>query len=141
VNTPDERSQDIELVLRCFEAFSGRDIDTLLTMLHSDVEVRSLMTEAERQIYTGHDGVREWLAAVFEIFPDWSPTPTELRDLGGAVLVTMDVQATAAASGVPIDQRVWAAATIRDGKLSWYGFFRTEDDAREAIATFRLRQP
>ena len=131
---------DIELVLRCFEAFGEHDVDKLLTMLHPDVEVRSLMTEAERQTYTGHEGVREWIAAVFDIFPDWSPTPTDLRDLGGAVVIGMDVLATATTSGVPIDQRFWAAATMHDGKLSWYGFFRTEDDALEAVANRRLLQ-
>ena len=131
--------KDTELVLRCFEAFSRRDIDSLLSMLHEDVEVKSLMTEPEREVYSGHDGVREWLAAVLQIFPDWSPNPSNLRDLGGAVIVTMDVQATAATSGVRIDQRFWAAASIREDKLSWYGFFRTEEDALEAIALVRLR--
>jgi ketosteroid isomerase-like protein len=134
---PDDRSRNIELALRCFGAFSRRDIDALLGMLHADVEVTSLMTEAERQTYTGHQGVREWLDAVFEIFPDWSPTPTEARDVGGAVLVAMDVTATGTLSGVPIDQRVWVAATMRGDKLSWYGFFRTEEDALAALRARR----
>jgi ketosteroid isomerase-like protein len=125
---------DVELVLRCFDAFRARDIERLLTMLAEDVHVRSLMTEAERIHYHGHDGVRVWLDAVFDIFPDWTPNPAELTELGGAVLVRMEVTATATASGVRLDQTLWAAATPRDGKLSWFGFFRTEDDARAAIA-------
>jgi ketosteroid isomerase-like protein len=129
---------DVELVLRCFDAFRSRDVETLITLLHPDVEVKSLMTEAERPIYSGHDGVRDWFHAVLDIFPDWNPTPTDLRDMDGAVLVEIDVRATAAASGVPIDQRVWAATTMHGGKLSWYGFFRTEDDAIDAIANRRL---
>src|SRR3954447_2886643 len=130
-------SQDIDLVLRCFTTFRERDIETLLTMLEDDVVIRSLMTEAERVEYRGHQGVREWLTAIFEIFPDWTPEPSELHDLGGAVLVGMDVTATATASGVPIDQRIWCGATMRDGKVSWYGFFRTEDDALAAIEASR----
>jgi ketosteroid isomerase-like protein len=130
-------SQDIDLVLRCFTTFRERDIETLLTMLEDDVVVRSLMTEAERVEYRGHQGVREWLTAIFEIFPDWTPEPSELHDLGGAVLVRMDVTATATSSGVPIDQRIWCAATTRDGKVRWYGFFRTEDDALAAIEASR----
>lgn len=126
-------SQDIDLVLRCFQTFREGDIEALLTMLDEDVVVRSLMTEAERVEYQGHDGVREWLSAILEIFPDWTPEPTELRDLEGAVLVGMDVTATATSSGAPIDQRFWCGATTRDGKLTWYGFFRTEDDALAAI--------
>jgi ketosteroid isomerase-like protein len=134
-------SPDIDLVLHCFDAFSNRDVNALLELLQPDVEVRSLMTEAERPIYSGHDGVRDWLSAVFEVFPDWQPTPTELRTVGDdAVLIEMDVLATAAASRVPIDQRFWAAAIIRDDKLSWYGFFRSEEDALDAVASRRLLQ-
>lgn len=131
---------DVELVLRCFDAFRTRDVDRLLTMLHPDVEVKSLMTEPDRPLYSGHDGVRDWFHAVLDVFPDWNPTPTEIRDMDGAVLIEIDVLATAVTSRVPIDQRVWAAATMHDGKLSWYGFYRTEDDALDAIANRRLLQ-
>jgi ketosteroid isomerase-like protein len=127
-------------VLSAFAAFSSRDIDTLLDLSHDDVEVKSLMTEPEREVYEGHDGIRQWLSAVFEIFPDWQPTPVDLRDFGDAVLVAMDVVATAIASGVRLEGRYWAAARMHDGKLSWYGFFRTEEDALEAIAMQRLRR-
>ena len=139
MRTPDEPTHNVELVLRCFDAFRSRDVDTLLALLHPDVEVRSLMTEAERPVYLGHEGVRDWFHAVLDIFPDWNPTASDLRDMGDAVLIEIDVVATAAGSGVPIDQRVWAAAMVRDDRLSWYGFFRTEDDAIEAVATARLR--
>jgi ketosteroid isomerase-like protein len=129
----DQGSQDIALVQRMFDAFVKRDIDRLLGMVDDDIEVRSLMTEAERVHYQRHDGVREWLAAVFEIFPDWTPQPTDMRDLGGAVIVAMDVTATSAGRGVRIDQRFWAAATLAGGKATWFGFFRTEADALAAI--------
>jgi ketosteroid isomerase-like protein len=132
---------DVDLVLRCIDAFQSRDVEVLLELVHDDVQVKSLMTEAERPVYSGHDGVREWMAAVVEIFPDWNPTPAELRTLGeDAVLIGIDVVATAATSRVPIDQRFWAAAIIRDGKLSWYGFFRTEEDALDGVASRRLLQ-
>ncbi len=28
---------------------------------------------------------------------------------------------------------VWQAATFRDGRLTWWAFFRTEQEARDAI--------
>jgi ketosteroid isomerase-like protein len=125
---------DVDIVLRCFDAFIGRDIDALLGRLAPDVEVKSLMTEAERVHYHGHQGAREWMAAVFEIFPDWTPTPAEVQDLGGgAVLVSMEVTATAAASGVPIDQNLWEISTVEDGNVTWFGFYRTAEDALAAL--------
>jgi ketosteroid isomerase-like protein len=125
---------DVDIVLRCFDAFMGRDIEALLAMLAADVEVKSLMTEAERVHYQGHQGAREWMTAVFDIFPDWTPRPAEVQDLGaGAVLVRIDMTATAVASGVPIDQILWEISTLEDGKVTWFGFYRTGEDALAAL--------
>jgi hypothetical protein len=44
------------VVYRAFDMFNRRDLDGLLELLHSDVRVHSLMTEAEREDYFGHDG-------------------------------------------------------------------------------------
>jgi ketosteroid isomerase-like protein len=32
-----------------------------------------------------------------------------------------------------VDQLVWQAATIRDGKLTWWAFFRSEAEALDAL--------
>jgi hypothetical protein len=34
--------------------------------------------------------------------------------------------------GVEVTQTMWQAAVVRDGKLVWWGIFRTEDEALEA---------
>jgi ketosteroid isomerase-like protein len=122
-----------DLVRRAFEAFNSGDLEGLLELLHPDIRVHSLMTEAERQDYHGHQGVREWHAAVFEVFPDWCPQPRGVRDLGDAAIVPFDVTATAVASGVRLAQSYWLAARVRDDKVSFYGFYRSEADALEAL--------
>ncbi len=129
----DERSEDAEIVVRCFEAFANGDTEALLEMLSPDVEVKSLMTEPERLLYHGHQGVREWMRNVYETFPDWTPIPAEVTDLGGAVLVRMDVTATAVTSGVRIAQIFWQMSTLEDGKITWYGFYRTSEEALAAL--------
>ncbi|HEY1594318.1 MAG TPA: nuclear transport factor 2 family protein [Thermoleophilaceae bacterium] len=132
-------SPDIALVERCFDAFRARDIEGLLELLTPDVRVRSLMTEPERVYYDGPQGVREWFAAILEIFPNWTPVVTDLTDMGGAMLVGMDVTASAVTSGVQIDQRLWQLTEIDGGKVSFFGFFRSEEDARAALAERRSR--
>jgi ketosteroid isomerase-like protein len=123
-----------ELVRRAFEKFNSRDLDGLLELLHEDVRVHSLMTEAERQDYHGHQGVREWQAAVFDVFPDWCPQPREVHAVGDdAVVVPFDVTATGAGSGVRLEQGYWLAARVRDGLIDFYGFYRREQDALEAL--------
>jgi ketosteroid isomerase-like protein len=122
-----------ELVQRAFATFNARDLDGLLELLHPDVRVRSLMTEAERAVYEGHPGVREWYAAVFDVFPDWSPQIREIHEVEGRAIIPFDVTATATGSGVRIEQSYWAAVRVRDGAIDFFGFFRSEDDAAAAL--------
>ena len=120
---------------RAVAAFMARDLDALLALADSDIVVRSLLTEAERPLYHGHDGVRDWFAAVFGVFPDWNPEPRAAsHEEGGAVVICLDVTATGAGSGAPVDQTYWLNARVQADKITFFGFFRTEADALDAVA-------
>jgi ketosteroid isomerase-like protein len=123
-----------EVVLRAVSAFMARDLDGLLGLADPQIVLRSLLTEPERPLYHGHEGVREWFDAVFGVFPDWRPEPRRpSHDEDGAVVVPLDVTATGAGSGVPIDQTYWLGARVEADKIRFFGFFRTEADALEAV--------
>jgi hypothetical protein len=123
-----------QVVRRAVGAFMARDLDGLLELADPRIQLRSLLTEAERPLYHGHDGVRDWFDAVFGVFPDWRPQPRPASyDDGGAVVIGLDVTATGAESGVPIDQTYWLGARVQAGKIIFFGFFRTEPDALEAV--------
>jgi ketosteroid isomerase-like protein len=123
-----------EVVLRAVAAFMARDLDGLLAVADPGIVLRSLLTEPERALYHGHEGVREWFDAVFGVFPDWRPEPRRpSHDEDGAVVVPLDVTATGAGSGAPIDQTYWLGARVEADKIRFFGFFRTEADALEAV--------
>jgi ketosteroid isomerase-like protein len=123
-----------EVVLRAVGAFKARDLDGLLALADRRIVLRSLLTEPERALYHGHDGVRDWFNAVFGVFPDWLPEPRRpSHDQDGAVVVALDVTATGAGSGAPIDQTYWLGAQVEADKIRFFGFFRTEADALEAV--------
>jgi ketosteroid isomerase-like protein len=122
------------LVRRAVEAFLARDLDGLLEVADEEIVLRSLLTEAERPLYHGHAGVRDWFHAVFGVFPDWRPKPRAAsHDEDGAVVLCLDVTATGVESGVPIDQMYWLGARVRADKIIFFGFFRTEEDALDAV--------
>jgi len=125
-----------EVVLRAVHAFMAKDIDGILAVADEEIVLRSLLTEAERPLYYGHEGVRDWFDNVFGVFPDWLPRPLPARlDQDGAVVVGLDVTATGAGSGAPVDQIYWLGARVRAGKITFFGFFRTEEDATEAVTS------
>jgi ketosteroid isomerase-like protein len=122
-----------EVVLRAVHAFGAKDLDAILAVADEEIVLRSLLTEAERPLYYGHEGVRDWFDNVFGVFPDWLPRPRPARvDEDGAVVIGLDVTATGAGSGAPVDQIYWLGARVRGGKITFFGFFRTEEDALEA---------
>jgi ketosteroid isomerase-like protein len=123
-----------QVVQRAVGAFMEQDLDGLLALADPRIELRSLLTEAERPLYHGHDGVRDWFDAVFGVFPDWRPQPRPASyDEDGAVVIGLDVTATGAGSGVPIDQTYWLGARVQADKITFFGFFRTEPDALNAV--------
>jgi ketosteroid isomerase-like protein len=123
-----------QLVRRAVDAFMARDLDGILAVADPEIELRSLLTEPERPLYHGHEGVREWFHAVFGVFPDWRPQPRAAsHDEDGSVVIPLDVTATGAGSGVPIDQNYWLGARVQADKIVFFGFFRTESDAMDAV--------
>jgi ketosteroid isomerase-like protein len=123
-----------DVVLRAVHAFMAKDLDGILAVADEEIVLRSLLTEAERPLYYGHAGVRDWFENVFGVFPDWLPTPRPAAlDDGGAVVIGLDVTATGAGSGAPVDQIYWLGARVRAGKITFFGFFRTEEDALAAL--------
>jgi ketosteroid isomerase-like protein len=123
-----------QLVRRAVDAFMARDLGGILAVADPEIELRSLLTEAERPLYRGHEGVRDWFHAVFGVFPDWRPQPRAAsHDEDGAVVIPLDVTATGAESGVPIDQNYWLGARVQADKIVFFGFFRTESDAMDAV--------
>jgi ketosteroid isomerase-like protein len=102
-----------QVVRRAVDAFMARDLDGILAVADPDIVLRSLLTEAERPLYHGHDGVRDWFDAVFGVFPDWRPQPRPASHDRDADLL--------------------AGSRLEAAKIVFFGFFRTEDDALEAV--------
>jgi hypothetical protein len=47
----------------------------------------------------------------------------------------LDVTATGAGSGAPVDQTYWLGARVEAAKIVFFGFFRTEEDALDAVTS------
>ena len=118
-----------------FRALNSGDLEAYLSVIAEDVEFTSMIAEMEGVTFRGHQGVRDWWETVRGAFQDVQWELLELRECGpGAVA---QLRATGALGGAEVDQTVWQAATFRDGKLTWWEFFRSEQEAREAIRATR----
>ena len=113
-----------------FRALNANDLDSFLTVVADDVEFTSMILEMEGVTFRGHDGVRTWWDTVRDSFQGvhWELLDLVQSDHKGIA----KLRAAANLGGGRVDQLVWQAAPFSDGQLTWWAFFRSEKEAREA---------
>jgi hypothetical protein len=90
------------------------------------------MLEIEGASYRGLEGARV-LPERPRGVSDWSVEISRFRDFGDRMVIESRSLATGESSGVRTHQRFWQAAAVRDGRITWWKFFRTEEEALDAV--------
>lgn len=127
-------SELADRVHRAYTAFAERDIDTMVELTDPEVRFTSLVMESEGTEYHGHDGLREYFARLVDVLPDWRPELREIEEHDDRVLIRARIIATPPGGSVPLEQEMWQVIRFRDDRAMWWGFFRTEEEARDALA-------
>jgi ketosteroid isomerase-like protein len=122
-----------ELGRRAYDALNRRDLDAFLALADPDVEVVSLIAEAEGAVYHGHDGIREWWEQVVNSLGGIRFKEEAVRATSDKGLL-IELVVTGEAGGVEVEQRMWQAVEVRNGLALWWQAFRTEDEALAALA-------
>jgi ketosteroid isomerase-like protein len=124
--------ENIEIVRGSYDAFEARDLEAFLSYMDPAIEYRSLVLEVEG-VYHGHEGMRSWWEGVLDVFPDWSPKIEDARDVGDRVLVRLRAEGPGTGSGIAPTRYFWQVADVHHGRLRSSAFFRTEQEALEAL--------
>ena len=103
-------SQNVELLYRCYDAFSRRDLDAYLALVDPEWNSRRAISQLEGgSVYRGHDGVRVWWRTLFAVFPDFSSEVLEVREpRRDSLIVSIRVRGHGVEGGVPFEE-VWLA--------------------------------
>jgi ketosteroid isomerase-like protein len=127
---PQENMANIE---RGYEAMSRLDAEALVALCESDVEFRSRVGEADDVTYHGHDGVRDYIATLSEVF-EWVRTePLEVIDGGDWAVVCNRFRARGRLSEVEVEDHFFQAMRLRNGKALWWAFYPSKAEALEAV--------
>jgi ketosteroid isomerase-like protein len=115
-----------------YAAVNAGDLEGFLALLSEDLEFTSLIAEAEGTTFHGHEGARAWWATVRGAFDEMT---WELQDVQGtADRGIAHVKLAGKIGGVPVEQTLWQAVVLRDGKAVWWANFRSERDALDAVS-------
>jgi hypothetical protein len=114
-----------------FGALNSGDLDGFISVATEDVEFTSMIAEVEGTTFRGHDGIRTWWETVVEAFGEVHWEVLDVRGPGerGVAHIRMD----GTLGGVPLNLRMWLAARLREGSVTWWSWYRTEQEALEAV--------
>jgi ketosteroid isomerase-like protein len=121
-----------ELVRRAIDALHRRDLDAFLALMDPEVEAQPLTAIMEGD-YRGHEGVRRWWETLLDMLPDYTIEAVEVRDLGQVTVASLLARAHVPGSDAQVEQRIWNVAESRNGKIVWWGNYRTEPEALDAL--------
>jgi ketosteroid isomerase-like protein len=114
-----------------FAALNSGDLEAFLALTAEDAEFTSMVAEAEGTTFRGHDGVRAWWETVRGVFDDVRWDLLDIRGSGDRGV--LHFRMTGTLGSVPVEQTMWQAVALRDGKAIWWAFFRSEREALEAV--------
>ncbi|MFZ2052351.1 MAG: nuclear transport factor 2 family protein [Solirubrobacteraceae bacterium] len=123
------------LVMRIFDAFNSRDVETsLLPMLHRDVvfEPVSGVVMNEGKPYIGHDGIRLYFRHVAEHWQQLEVNPMQTRRAGTAVVALGQVSGKGPGGILDAVPTTWVFK-FRDGLVAQIQIFSDERLARRAL--------
>ena len=113
----------------------------MVALTTEDVEFTSMVAEAEGTTFRGHEGVRAWWKTVRGVFDDVRWELLDIRGSGDSGVAHFRMAGTL--GSVPVEQTMWQTVKLRDGKVFWWAFFRTEERgprSRGAVGARRSRR-
>jgi uncharacterized protein len=126
-------SANVKLIRGAFERWNGGDRTPPLELIDPEVEIRTAIGDAfSGEPFRGHQGAREWLAALDENFETWELLPEEFMDRGDTVVATGRLHARGRGSGIELDQEVGWVFEIREGRMLRLHTFLDREEALAA---------
>ena len=127
-------SGNVESVRRGLEAFARDGVEGILEYIHPDFEMTTPSSLAvEPQTYRGHDGLRRYFKAFYEIMDEIRFEPHEFIDAGDRVVVPLRLVARGKGTGIAAGQELVLVWVIKDGKGIRLEPYATKDDALRAV--------
>ena len=131
-------SKDVDTIRRLYEAWLADDYDAVFAIYDPEIVLNPDPESAWVGIddtYVGHEGVRRYMAAVYQAFDGYRPEVEELVDLGDGRVLTLAIEhGRGRISGAPTEaSRTAHLWTLRGDKAVRIDLFLDRRRAFEAV--------
>jgi ketosteroid isomerase-like protein len=128
--------ENVEVVRRIYDRWASND-PGMLDLIDPTIEIhpdpRSAWPGIE-PVYRGHDGLRRYLASIYDAFEEYRAEPEDILDAGDYVLTLAIERARGKLSGAPVainhTAHIW---TVRDGRAVSLQVNWDRSDALKAV--------
>jgi len=125
---------DEQTIYRAYEAWSRRDIEGLLEVVHPDAVARPILgANIGVSVYRGREGLREWFRDLHQEWEAFETRVTRIDEHGESAVLTIDVHARGRASGVVIEGELFHLVELRDGMIMRLEAFQEREAAMAAL--------
>jgi ketosteroid isomerase-like protein len=127
----------IDIVREAFAAFTKRDVDAMLAVMHKDIEFLPMGTKSligQTGSYRGHAGIRKYFEDVARVWQELRVIPARYRSIGPYVLVLGSVYARDI-DGNLTDMPTGWIWKLSGGKLVWARAYMSRQEALDAMKT------
>ena len=125
----------VQLVMKSIGLWRARDRDALLELFAPEAELDLRQLELpDTGVVRGVGLLRQWIANLFEHFPDFEFVVEEVVPAGEWVVVEGSMKGSARLSGIELEQHYSEAVLVRDGRIVRDVFFNDRDAAARWVA-------
>lgn len=123
-----------QLIREAARAFNERDIDEVVTLMHSEAEVELVggFDGVMGQRFNGEAGVRRFCQEWFTAFKTMTFEVERCLDAGEQILILSRLEATGTGSEARVELLGAAIYSFRDDKIASIAFYYDRDQALEA---------
>ena len=132
--------ENVEVFRRATDAYNRRDVEAMLATVDPEVEWRPLLPVllgGKATVYRGHEGVREGVRELDEVFSELEAEQSEVRDLGEQVIAIGHFRGRGRESGAKTETAIVWLVEFKNGKA-----IRVREylDPKEALEAAGLRE-
>jgi ketosteroid isomerase-like protein len=125
--------ENVEIVKAGFDAWSRRDIASMLDLIDPEVVVEQPPNMPDATTGHGRAGVMAAIAAWPEQWADYQIDIAQIVDAGDHVVVRTHQQGRGRGSGVEVADDIWFVFGFRNGKVAEWRMFGAERDALDVV--------
>jgi len=123
-----------DVIRVAYEAWSRRDIEALLEIVHEESEARPILgANIGTSVYRGKEGLRDWFLDLHQEWERFETQVTAVEERDDRALCSLHIHARGRASGIVIDAELYHLIEFRDGLIGRLEAFQDRDAAMKAL--------